>query len=177
MYKYLKPTKASSMYDSRLVFGIIFLMATLTLGCHSGDKSKNPKEDKRPKCDNCQPYVTTISECHHWADARDGTPCSITECIENKINTASCEHHATRTGNPNCDNERTLQAAVFQIIRTTDCPQKVVKWQTLKDIYAGCNEDCDLVSRYRVACLIESCTGKIARRKPGRGIRYKCGCK
>ncbi len=55
-----------------------------------------PSDLCQPKCDNCQPYSSSVFECFHWFNAALGSACWTTRCIENQIDSASCTFHPQR---------------------------------------------------------------------------------
>lgn len=130
---------------------------------------------KPPACDNCQPVQKALYECHHWANDPNGAPCSTTTCIENTLDSASCQYHPDQGGVPNCDTGTTTGPEVVQRIRTAVCPGGRVNWTVWIRIIYGCGSDCSSTT-YNKACETTSCNGPLLRGPFNRGVRKKCGC-
>lgn len=130
---------------------------------------------KKPRCDNCHAVTATLYECHHWADDPDGTDCSRSLCIENQLDSATCDFHDDRSGKPQCDNKVVTGAEVVQRIRTASCPGGTVSWVTWITIYSGCDDECK-ANTWLKACETSSCDGTLKRGPFNRGEKKKCGC-
>ena len=134
------------------------------------------KDSRKARCDDCKPVRRTVLECHHWANASNGDACSTTECIENVLDSATCQEYAGRTGAPDCDNDTARGGEVVQRIFAFDCPGGIVAWQDWQTIVHGCGENCDSYT-YRIACETKECGGDKPLRGPfNRGTRHSCGC-
>lgn len=129
----------------------------------------------QPRCDNCQPVQDSLYECLHYAGDPNGTPCSTTACIENTLDSASCQFHAANTGTANCNTDTTTGPEIVQVVRQSDCPGGTVHWTNWRTLYFGCGSTCD-PSPWEKACETNSCTGTITMGPYNRGQKKKCGC-
>lgn len=152
---------------------LLFIGVLVTTAC----PPKKPKTevDTRPVCDDCRRVNATVLECHHWANDPNGAPCSTTECIENVLDTDSCQRYPGRTGAADCDTRVVPGGSVVQRIRAAACPGGRVAWTPWRTVYTGCGTDCD-PQAFRIACRTEACDGPVVRGPFNRGRLGRCGC-
>jgi hypothetical protein len=148
--------------NSRALAIILFALAA---GC----------QQQPPRCELCAARNAVLAECHHFANDPDGTPCSTTLCINNTLDSASCQSFPDRKGAPDCDTKVDRGGEVVQRIITADCPGGNVNFTPWQTIVSGCGTDCRSAV-YEKACETELCEGPLLRGPFDRGVRKKCGC-
>lgn len=152
--------------------------------CQTTNIALGESEEEGATCDNCHNFKGTFYECHHWASSANGYECgkgtSKDLCIENVVDTDTCDRHTNRKDDPNCDTKEDPNEKapiLYQTIRQSDCGNKnlKVKWVTYKIFWYGCNTDCNSIKILK-ACEIDACDGAKVRGPFPRGHRKQCGC-
>ncbi len=129
-----------------------------------------------PRCDNCHAINDEFWECHHWANSPNGFACSTNTCIRNVVNTAGCDFHPGRSGNPDCDTDKAGTSKWVQTIIRGACPGGAVLWVERLRTYQGCDKECFLSHRIMVSCVTQPCSGPVIRGPFDRGRGKRCGC-
>ncbi|MCP3903609.1 MAG: hypothetical protein GY715_08230 [Planctomycetes bacterium] len=131
--------------------------------------------DATPVCDHCHNYSRNFNECLHWANDVNGAACSKKACINNIIDTDTCDHH-DRTGNSTCENKTEKKPLGIQRLYAAKCPGGNVAWNLFETIYYDdCGDTCFAHALYD-SCVTPNCKGKLLRGPDNRGKRKKCGC-
>lgn len=142
-----------------------------------GGTTCTPPDLCRPRCENCQSFTRNFAECVHFVGDPNGTPCSTTECIENRIETATCTFYPVRSGPPKCDTQFSASTAwAWQWVRTMPCPAQNVSWNTFLTPYEGCGTNCTGWDPPRDSCLVGACIGNLVGGPFERLGKRVCGC-
>jgi hypothetical protein len=117
-------------------------------------------------------------ECHHGASDSNGTPCLTDTCIENMMDTNTCDYKGPDWPCPKsrCDTWRVFpwEPALVQIIHNSTCPGGTVNWEIWHQFYEGCTS-CVEQEPITKACQTNSCAHNPYPVKNRRGSRRECG--
>ena len=134
-----------------------------------------------PICDNCHTVSETMWECHHWESDPNGTPCSTVECIENVLNSATCDYKGDDwpCKRSNCDTTLAdgipAPGEVIQTIHDSPCTGGTVDWELWYEHYYGCI-GCWIGGTLK-SCEVFWCEDDpIPGRGGPRGLKKECGC-
>ncbi|MFH0980234.1 MAG: hypothetical protein V2A79_01680 [Planctomycetota bacterium] len=131
-----------------------------------------------PQCANCRTLVDQFFECYHGSSE---DPCDPRMCIENKINTATCEYLGGVFPSE-CDTTIVPdQPEILQTVRdllpdAPDCQASGTDFHLWHRVLWGCGDYC-LPFDWRVRCDTTACVGQAQTPQPlERGVKKKCGC-
>ena len=149
-------------------------------GSYQGDGTTCSPADKcRPRCENCRTVSAVFYECSHSSGS---DACSTTYCIENAIDTATCDFFPYRLGEPNCDTKTLPNVPwVVQRVRLLLDASCANYWpgdyhERMPLFNFGCQTTCDpWDGPIRTRCDTFDCLGALASTQP-RIPGYGCGC-
>jgi len=132
-----------------------------------------------PICDNCHSVSEVLWECYHGKDDPNGTPCLRITCIQNVLNSATCDYKGPDWTCPKsrCDTTWVfpLQGEIIQTIHDSPCTGGTVNRQIWKSLYYGCT-GCNL-QPWQKSCEVFWCANNPIPDLGGpRGDKKKCGC-
>lgn len=152
-------------------------------GTYQGDGTTcSPGDLCRPKCENCHNVAGVFFECGHYTPDPN-EPCDQYACIQNTVDTNTCDSFPYRLGTPQCNTSpvASYQQEIFQVIYDlplptceTSNPGDYYVWQP---IYYGCSGSCYPDPPIRFRCDTGPCGGQLRQVPPvPRGWKKKCGC-